>query len=214
MKKIIVSGLILLCLLSVCVGCGKKGYTETEIKSIFAEQLSLKYHLDFDIQGVNTQEDGTHKYYLDTVVDKKSGTEFTAHIEKDGTGLKDNFEGFYYDETFQQEIDNIIDNVDDDVFITDYVIYYLMSEVPNGNIDAYRESGNLKLRIDVTIDALDNETTAKKLMAIVEQCREKGFLLSVNLSYDTIPYVFYESAIYRITYEDIVNKLANVQEIE
>lgn len=213
MKKFVASCLIFISVISLCVGCGKQGYSEETIKPIFAEQLTSKYHLDFDILGVNTQEGGNsiiQQYYLATVLDKKSGTEFTAHIEKDGTRLQDNFEGFYYNDTFESELTDIVQN--SNLLVTDYFLYYLLTDIPYGNIDAYRESGNIKVRLDISIDDLDAENTATNIMFLVNQCRTKGFLLNINLTYDNVPFVFYESDIYKITYDDIVTKLANMQD--
>ncbi len=193
------------------IGCGKKVRTEKEIKDNFAEQLTLKYNREFIITGLNTQENGEpvpQQYYLATCKDTTDNIEFTAHLDKDGTNLRDNFDGFYYAKDIEPQIIDLLNSTNAGQ-ITDYEFYYLVSDKAEVNIDNYQASGNLRLKIAITIDGESVEEVADKFMTLVEECRKQGFLLSATMTYDNIDYLFYESDIYTITKEGILKELAN-----
>lgn len=194
MKRSVALLLITIVAVFMFLGCGKRKYNEEEIAEAIKAGLREKYDKEFIIQSVNEYDRGTNfadRYYSAKCTDELGIGPFYASIERDGTCLKDNYEGYLYKQEIDAALRRLLSQVDL-IAYSEYESAYDWTASKSESYQQYVEGGNVTLIAKISVIADDKEEAEKAVYKLIDllQNNRYGFSLAVEWGDNTITFVW------------------------
>ena len=177
MKSIIKSLFLMIAILLMIVGCGTKTYSEEKIAEIVKDSLQEKYDKEFDVLSVTKKNAGQilpRHYYVAQCTDKEGIGPFHVGIETDGSIVRDNYEGYLYKKSIDEELLEILTQAESITFLN-YESTFLWSRDKSGSFHKYVESGSVTLVAEISVDALEMQEATGVVFELLDDLQQKGY---------------------------------------
>ena len=184
--------LLIASVMLMILGCGKKEYSEKKIAEIVKSSLQKKYGTEFTVCSVEEGERSMwldKPYYVAECMDAAKVGPFWVTIAKDGTGMKDNYEGYLYQDEIETEVKEILSDTKT-VSCKNYYMGYTGTEEKSGSFRKYVESGSVTLIGDFSAGAVSARDAADLSFAFIDSFQKKGYGISINIYWKDSPIIF------------------------
>lgn len=142
--------------LTGCMRVGLYQGGQSDITSVIAGELNLKYDDSFTVQSFernNAIMAFNSDTYAATVLSDNYGETFQARIDTDGQNLVDNYPKVVWGSEIEQKLNNVEQSLANFNDLECKTIYHLQDSdyVTNGTLDSYLTSGDVYIDVEVTL---------------------------------------------------------------
>lgn len=201
--------LVIIGAIAMLIGCRNKVYSEKEISGIIEKTLREKYSREFTVQSLNKKDEGinfSQTFYSADCIDASGIGPFTARIENDGTDLKDNYEGYFYQQDINEDIQRILSEAES-LSCQDYEVTFKQTERKSGSYEEYVKSGNINLIADLSLDTENEKMASEEVYGFLNSLQEAGYGANVEIIWRGKPVIFIRNGnSTRITRQDVERK--------
>ena len=195
MRKIILITMLLFfsCLFSGCTQTAQTSYSTGKISRIIQNNLQEKYNEKFTVQSIKEVDEGinfSNMAYYANCISESSVTPFSVRIEKDGTNMTDNYEGYFYKDIIDEDIKNILSRIDYMEFYYDDSVFNL-TDIKYGSAADYIKSGNVDYVSEIDIHATTKESVLSNVSLLIDSLQEKhyGFNFAFHWNDKTVYFI-------------------------
>lgn len=192
-KKNVIETILLIIMVFLTIwGCGAKEYSEKDISKTVKTLLQEKYDTEFVVLSVSEKNAAINFadfYYVVRCTDAEGRGPFLVGIEKDGSHIKDNYEGYLYKQKIDGELIEIL-NKADSVTFWNYSCTYSWSSDTSGSFHRYVESGNVTLDADLSINTSEMSEAAEVVFDLLDALQQKGYGASLKFYWKDMSLIF------------------------
>ena len=176
----------------VLSGCGAKEYSEEEVSEVVKASLQEKYDTEFVVLSVSEKNAAINFadfYYVAHCTDTEGRGPFLVGIEKDGSHIRDNYEGYLYKQNIDGELLEIL-NKTDSVTFWNYGCTYSWSSDTSGSFRKYVKSGNVTLDAELSVNSSKMSEAAEVVFVLLDALRQKEYGASLKFYWKDMSLIF------------------------